>query len=56
MGEPKIDCIVCDYRIPKMNGIEFCRRIREKSDVARAAMRVSGLQLSGFHVEPSAPL
>ena len=33
MEELKIDCIVCDYSMPEMNGIELCRRIRETSDV-----------------------
>lgn len=33
MEELQIDCIVCDYGMPEMNGIELCRRIRETSDV-----------------------
>ena len=33
MEELQIDCIVCDYSMPEMNGIELCRRIRETSNV-----------------------
>jgi len=33
MEELQIDCIVCDYSMPEMNGIELCRKIRATSDV-----------------------
>ena len=31
--ENKPDCVISDYKMPEMNGIEFTRRLRESSQV-----------------------
>jgi len=41
----RFDIVVTDYRMPRMNGIEMIRRIRERDSAARVIL------LSGF-VEP----
>ena len=33
LGYLEFDCIVSDYQMPEMNGIVFCRKIRETSDI-----------------------
>ena len=30
LGERHYDCIICDYQMPDMNGVEFAKLIREK--------------------------
>lgn len=32
LSSTAIDCIVCDYQMPKINGIEFLNRLQEKSE------------------------
>ena len=43
--------IITDYRMPQMNGIDFIKKIREKSDTTLKIMLISAFLKSGFTLQ-----
>ena len=47
----KCSLIITDYRMPQMNGIDFIKKIREKSDTTLKIMLISAFLKSGFSLQ-----
>jgi len=47
----KCSLVITDYRMPQMNGIDFIKKIREKSDTTLKIMLISAFLKSGFTLQ-----
>jgi CheY-like chemotaxis protein len=47
----KCSLIITDYKMPQMNGIDFIKKIREKSDTTLKIMLISAFLISGFTLQ-----
>jgi CheY-like chemotaxis protein len=47
----KCSLIITDYRMPQINGIDFIKKIREKSDATLKIILISAFLKSGFTLQ-----